>query len=773
MGEAVELWYDCPARTWNEALPIGNGHIGGMVFGGTAHEKICLNDETLWYRGPMDRNNPDAASHLDEIRGLIAAGEVAAAEDLVRLAMFATPRDQSHFETLGELYIEQPGLGESSSYRRSLDVSRAVAQTGYEADGVVFTRTLFCSFASNALFGRMSASRKGALGLRITLGRKKRFNDDVRQIEDGVIMSGRTGGAAGVGFQVGCRIASCDGDVRVIGETIVVERATELVFSLVSCTDYGDVNGDGACEGRLGAAVSIGYEEALARHVEAYREQFSRVELALPYEPADAETPTDRLIARAGKGDTSLYLLQLAFDYGRYLLISSSQPGGLPANLQGIWCDDIDPIWGSKYTVNINTEMNYWLCGPCDLPEAQMPLFDLLERMRKPGRVTARKMYGASGFTCHHNTDGFADTAPQSHAIGAAIWPLTVPWLLTHIWEQWRYTQDRSVLETHMDMFKEAVRFFEDYLFEYGGYLVTGPSVSPENAYRLPNGSVGNVCLGPAIDGSILRLFFDCCLDISQELDDTSDFSVRVRALRDRLPPLRVGRHGQIQEWLEDYEEVEVGHRHISPLFGLHPGHEIDIEETPALAAAAARTIERRLAGSGHLKKEERDRAILDWRGAGLHASTRTGWSSAWLVHFNARLQRGGACFEELAGMLGNSMLPNLLCDHPPFQIDGNFGLTSGLCEMLLQSHGDRVRVLPALPCELPDGSVRGFRVRGGQKVSLSWERGVLADIEVAGAPHGVFRYTIGEAVSPTGARMEVDALLDGQGAYRRTWRRV
>ncbi len=770
-GMAVELWYGQPAREWNEALPIGNGHIGGMVFGGIEHETVCLNDETIWYRGKADRNNPDAGSHLAEIRNLLAAGEVAAAEDLVRLTMFAVPRDQSYYETLGELHIEQLGVGKPSSYRRSLDVDQAIARTSFEAGGVSYERTMFCGMGQRALYARMSSSRAGALRVRITLGRKKRFNDGVRKTDGGIIMGGHAGGVAGVGFEVGCRVTACDGSVRVLGETIVVDGATTLTLCLVSSTDYWQAGGDVLCEGLLARCAEARYEDALSRHVEAYREQFGRVSLTLPYDAAEREIPTDQLIEQAGEGKKSFYLLQLAFDYGRYLLISSSQPGGLPANLQGIWCDDIDPIWGSKYTININTEMNYWLCGPCDLPEAQQPLFDLLERMREPGRVTARTMYNARGFTCHHNTDGFADTAPQSHAIGAAVWPMTVPWLLTHIWEQWRYTQDRSIIEDHFDMFKEAVLFYEDYLFEYQGHLVTGPSASPENAYRLANGVVGNVCLGPTIDGSILRFFFDCCLDIAQELGDESDFADRVRSLRDRLPPLRVGAHGQIQEWLEDYEEVEVGHRHISPLFGLHPGHEIDVERTPGLARAAERTIERRLAGSGYLQKSERGQAIDDWKGAGLHASTRTGWSSAWLVHFNARLQHGDACFDELLGMLGNSMLPNLFCDHPPFQIDGNFGLTSGLCEMLLQSHTDRVRILPALPRSLPDGSVSGLRVRGGQKISIVWKGGQLVELEVVGNPGAAFRYTVGAAVSPTAERLDMDVLLDERGAYRKSWK--
>lgn len=768
----MRLWYTSPASMWNEALPVGNGHIAGMVFGGVESEKISLNDETVWYRGPADRNNPDAAANLDEIRSLLMEGDVKAAEDLVALTMFATPRDQSHYEVLGEMYIEQRGVSfdACSSYERELDLDLAVGRVKFECNGVAYTREYFTSFVENALLVRFTSSEPAALSLRATLGRCKRFNDGVRQFgDDGIVMAAHAGGAAGVGFEVGLRTVACDGVVRVLGETIVVDGASEVVFALVSDTDYWMGHGakvDAAA--RLRSVGSLDYAVAFDAHVLAYRKQFGRVALDVATDVDRASNvPTDRLIEYAQQGEYVPYLLNVAFDYGRYLLISSSQPGGLPANLQGIWCEDIDPIWGSKYTININTEMNYWMTGPADLPETQLPLFDLLERMREPGRRTAKAMYGARGYTCHHNTDGFADTAPQSHAIGAAVWPLTVPWLLTHVWEHYRFFGDESVLSEHFDMFKEALLFFEDYLFEYQGYLVTGPSASPENKYRLPNGVEGNVCLSPAIDNQILRFFFNCCVDIAHILGDTSDFADRAAALASRLPPTKIGSHGQIQEWMEDYEEVEVGHRHISPLFGLYPGNEFDIRRTPELATACLRTIERRISHAGYLDPEARDQAIGDWKGAGLHASTRTGWSSAWLVHFNARLGRGDACWDELAGMLAHCSLPNLFSDHPPFQIDGNLGLTSGVCEMLLQSNDEEVRILPALPKGLSSGSFSGLRARGGFKVSASWSEGKLRHVEVAGRPGTRFLYLVPSCCSVSGVEIESSLVIDANGYAR------
>lgn len=765
----MRLWYTSPASVWNEALPIGNGHIAAMVFGGVESERLSLNDETIWYRGPADRNNPDSAAHLDEIRSLLMKGYVRAAEELVALTMFATPRDQSHYELLGEMFVDQRGvsLADCSAYERELDLEGAVSRVKFECGGIEYAREYFTSFTQNALFARFTSSRPGALSLRATLGRRKRFNDGVRQFEDtGIIMSAHAGGAAGVGFEVGLRVISCDGDVGVLGETVVIDGATEVVFALVSETDYWEgtrTKPDSAP--RLRELESIDYGSVLAEHTLAYREQFGRVSLDIVGNPGRAaDITTDDLISCAQDGDHVPYLLNLAFDYGRYLLISSSQPGGLPANLQGIWCDDIDPIWGSKYTININTEMNYWMSGPADLPECQLPLFDLLERMRDPGRKTARIMYGARGYTCHHNTDGFADTAPQSHAVGAAVWPLTVPWLLTHIWEHYRFFGDESILSDHFDMFKEALLFFEDYLFEYRGYLVTGPSASPENKYRLSDGTEGNVCLSPAIDNQILRFFFECCVDIAHILGDESDFAERAAKLASRLPPTKIGSHGQIQEWMEDYEEVEIGHRHISPLFGLYPGNEFDVRRTPDLAAACLRTIERRTSHAGYLDPDARDRVIGDWKGAGLHASTRTGWSSAWLVHFNARLGRGDACMEELAGMLSHCSLPNLFSDHPPFQIDGNLGLTSGVCEMLLQSNSDEVRILPALPGDIPFGTFNGMRARGGFKVSASWSEGRLHHLVVTGKPGSKFAYLISSARSASGAEIASELEIGSDG---------
>lgn len=728
----MKIWYQNEAKTWNEALPIGNGHVAGMVYGHPIKEVIQLNDETVWYRGKSDRNNPDSLAHLAEIRQHLLEGRVKEAEDLVKLTMFATPRDQSHYELLGELFIEHIDLDEQSitDYRRSLSLETACATVEFQHGGAHFKREYFTSFTRNVMICRISSSEKGKVNLNINLGRLKRFNDEIGAYDQqAIVMKGKAGGSNGVAFQTVCQAVSSDGQIAVLGETLTVRNSTSLVLILKSATNFWEPIDEQILRQEISSFSEGDFDKEYEQHLAFYQGQFCRMDLQLGEDTINL--PTDQLLLHPDCYEQEL--LQLLFHYGRYLLISSSQPGGLPSNLQGIWCEDLNPIWGSKYTININTQMNYWLTGPCNLPEVAYPLFDHMERMREQGRVTATKMYGARGFTAHHNTDGFGDTAPQSHAMGAAIWVLTVPWLCTHIWEHYIYFRDKAILEEHIDLLKEAFLFFEDYLFEKDGYLLTGPTVSPENQFRLPNGVEGHVCLSSTIDNQILRYFCQVCIEIAELLEDKSDFSERVRAVQEKLPQTQIGRYGQIQEWLEDYEEVELGHRHISPLFGLYPANEIDIVTTPELAAAAKRTLERRLANTQFVDSSDRNQAIQDWLGAGLHASTQTGWSAAWLVHFFARLRMGEAALGQLKGLLEKATLPNLFLDHPPFQIDGNLGLVSGICELLVQSHREQIELLPALPEKWTEGAVKGIRTRTGLTVSFEWENQRVKVVKIEG----------------------------------------
>lgn len=765
----MKLLYKRSAKNWNEALPIGNGHIAGMIFGGINHEKISLNDETIWYRGKVDRNNADSASHLSEIRSLIKEKKIEQAEELMKLTMFATPRDQSHYEILGELEITHIDFKDSevTEYKRSLDLDTAIAKTEFIIDDIRYCREYLTSFNDNVMLIKLITSKEKSINININLARKKRFSDSITVFKkSGIIMGSSAGGSEGVSFNVGCSVSYTDGDLNVLGETITVRNATNVLIAIISESNYWSKETDinKASRDALESLEKINYVDFRDKHILKYQEQYKRVNLVLDEEITDIYVENE--LSNLQTEDINLKLLNAAFDYGRYLLISSSQPNGLPANLQGIWCDEMNPIWGSKYTININTQMNYWMVGPCDLPETELPLFDMLEHMRIPGRHTAKKMYNARGFTCHHNTDGFYDTAPQSHAMGAAIWPMTLPWLCTHIWEYYQFFQDKKILEKHYSMIKEAALFYEDYLFNYNGYLVTGPSVSPENKYRLANGVEGSVCFSPTIDNQILRYFFESCIKIAEILNDESDFISRIKEMNSRLPETTIGKYGQIQEWLEDYEEVEVAHRHISPLFGLYPGHEIDLIKTPELAKAALKTIERRVSSGHYVDKIQRDKAIESWITEGLFASTRTGWSAAWLVHFYARLSKGDLGLEELFGILKNLTLPNLFCDHPPFQIDGNLGLVSGICELLLQSQNEVVKILPSLPEKIKNGEFKGFRVRGGQKISVKWRFGKLKEIVISGEPYQRLNIEIDENRMLSGEKFEKTITLDSSGNY-------
>lgn len=697
------------AKKWDGGLPIGNGRLGATVLGKISEEWITINEESLWYGPYRDRKNPDALEHLEEIRRLLLLGEVQKAQLLAKMALTSTPKYMNPYQPAGELKIVfMNHLAKRTSNRKCfLDLDEALAHVDYDLNGVSYKREHFVSEEYQVLAVHLTASEPGTLTICANMNRKP-FEENSEKLDEKTVCNYGQNGVGGVQYFTGVRMCAKGAKVQTMGDFVYVENADEVTIYVDCQTDFdGNTGYRENVLKHLDEAEAAGYAKLKESHEKNWHAIYDRVEFALNDEVEDTRITEEQLEEiRNDTVETNDYLVVLLFQFARYLMISSSRNCKLPANLQGIWNGEYVPPWQSEFTININTEMNYWFVEKTQLSECHEPLFRHLERMVERGRETAKKLYGCRGFCAHHNTNLWANTDPEGIMDASPFWPMGGAWLSLHLYEHYLYTEDTTFLkERALPIMREAITFFEDYLFELpGGNLVTGPSVSPENSYISGLGIRGALCVGPAMDIQILRQLFTSYLEGAAIVGKEEDKIVRT--LLTKLPPTKISSDGRVMEWQEEYEEPEPGHRHISHMYGLHPGNEI-VEDKAELFAAAKKTIEKRLEGGGG----------------------HTGWSRAWIICFFARLKEGEKFFENVNGLLKKSIMNNLYDTHPPFQIDGNFGVAEGICEAIVQSHNPYYEFLPALPKAWKKGRLTGVRLRGAVTADIYWENGTLSRV--------------------------------------------